>query len=1119
MDLQLYVLLRPRSGGVYAEVVGIPNVTAFEPDRETALRAIRSELDDQIRWRDRSSWGQLQLHPELELRTLHLDAALPGGEKGKRCQVPVTLLVARQPRGEDSLYLVTAPDFKRLQLLVPDRDRVEPEARRHLTEQLAACKPAKLFRLNQAEPDSLEAITLALPAPSPGEEDEDDDDADLSDSDQEEGEDVLTICGTDLTAQAAGGRLGGADRREELLDRMLTALASGRCGGLLLVGPPDAGKTALVNELARRLSRGEVPEALRDRALWSVTGNNLIAGMKYYGEWQGRAQALVRQVSRGRQIVYMGDPNEILNAGRCEDSDSNLGRYLRPYMESREITLICECSPEAYAAELRREPSFIHAFRKIEVSETGEADTLAILQATALRLEQELPVKIQPAALTSICDLTRRYLPYRAFPGKAVRYLDQLTSDLAAGAGGEGAPRELGRTEAIRGFARSTGLPEFLLSDEVPLPVAEVRAHFEDRLLGQPDAVEAMTGLVTVLKAGLNDPQKPLGSFFFVGPTGVGKTEMAKVLAEYLFGSRDRMLRFDMSEYSSLDAVPRLIGSAWKAEAGELTRKVREQPFCVVLLDEIEKAHPEVFDVLLSVLGEGRLTDAGGRTADFRNAIVVMTSNLGAGQRQLRPLGFAEGTGNPHQLESHFIREAEAFFRPEFFNRIDRIVAFRPLSEEAIRRITRRELGKLLMREGIVRRELLVEIDDTVIDRLAARGFHPLYGARPLKREIERAVILPLAQVLVEQRATSQHLLRFTLRDGEIELILNRIEPEPGAEPPVATLSRSERRLETGLVEIQQTLAGLHARIDDLQHGRRGESLREEVSTLLERTREPSFWDEPVAARDLLRRVYRIERVLRRVDVLLERVERLEEKSGALRRQKDRRELLECSEAVSRLGDDLTYLEIEMAATAVGERNDRALIRILPLGAEAEPWAARLARMYRQWAERKGYECHLLEIPDAENPSRAGNGMADRGPSLYVRGTHVYEFLRSEEGLHRFTENNGEARQRNLARVRVYAVHEPLEDPSPEAVRSVLGGLLSSPAQMASEETALSEVVRTYSTGRHPSVRDPRTDTRTGRPDTVLKDGMIDPFILAYLRAQVEEGKKAEPAVDGAELA
>jgi ATP-dependent Clp protease ATP-binding subunit ClpA len=1115
MELHFRLLIRERPDGtVAAEALGLPpglEVTAFETSREAAVAAVERNLKQQFTWQDRAYWAQAVFHEHQELRPVTVEVPLKGGD-GK-LPVTVNLLVTRHERPGGPRFLVTAPRVPGFQLVVLDPEAVEAEARPALARLLGGRKPAKALEAEVEGEEALASLTLELP----GDDDEETESASSGfggPDDEDDGgtEDVLALCGVNLTAQAAEGRLDPADRREALLERLLTVLSSDRRSSVLLVGAPDSGKTALVHELARRLAAGEVPEALRGRELWSVTANNLIAGMKYYGEWQGRAQELVRQVRAGRQLLYMGDPGEMLGAGRFRGSDNNIGRYLRPYMESGEVVVLCECSPEAYAALLQQEPSFIHTFQRIDVPPTGEADTKAILQAAARRLEAARGVRIEPGALAAVCDLTRRFMPYRAFPGKAMRLLEELVRDsLSRPEGGE---RPYGRAQAVAGFARATGLPEFILSDERTLRLAEVRTYFEERLLGQPEAVDAMVDLVTLLKAGLNDPQKPLGSFFFVGPTGVGKTEMAKVLAEYLFGSRDRMVRFDMSEYAAADALPRLIGSAWREDEGELTRRVREQPFCVVLLDEVEKAHAEVFDALLAVLGEGRLTDAGGRSADFRNAIIIMTSNLGASRRELHAIGFAPAASAEEEaaarLTSHFVKEAEAFFRPEFFNRIDRIVAFRPLTPEAVRRITRRELGKLLMREGIVRRSLLVEVDDAVIERLVERGFHPLYGARPLQREIERAVILPLARLLVEREADFRHLLRFTARDGEV--LLSLVELESPEEAVAETVTPAERRLEADLAAVARAVEQLRARCAMENEGPLVQALRGESAALLARTREPTFWDDPAAAREVLKRVYQLERVLKRLDALAERAERLEERGQRLRRSRDRRAVPDLAQEAERLEDEFSYLQVELAGTAAGERHDRALVRVVPVGTDGEEWAAQLAAMYRAWAARKGYECVPLPGDGAADGGRRAGPSLPPGQALFVKGSNVYEFLRGEAGLHRLAEGSAEERRRRLARVSVHLpppLPEDAEDAAaagaaPERLLEALPRLLAAGSER--EDAGEEPVARVYNQGRHRYVRDPRTGVRVNHVQAVLEEGQIDTFLLARLRQAVTAG-------------
>jgi ATP-dependent Clp protease ATP-binding subunit ClpA/protein subunit release factor A len=1103
-------LQQHQDASVTLRVPVLPNLQTYHADRAQAIADMAAEIIQYVRGLERHHWGRLVFVEDQQLRPLSLE--LTPKVKPPQEPIPITLnlLVSAEPQARGPRYVATAPRLPGLHVVVERLDLVEPKAREAVLYLTRKWDSQAILALDLSGPEELLVIEVELP-----EGGQDAADEPLSNTYSQEN--VLGLCGLSLSAQARRGKLGRADRREALAEMLITSLATERSSSVMLVGKAGVGKTALLHELVERINSGRVPASLKGREVWFITANNLIAGMKYTGEWQGRTQKLIEQVRRGRQILYMADPNEILDAGRWTGSDNNMGRFLRPYLESGELTLICECAPEGFAAGLRVEPSFMHAFRRIDVAETDEAETHTILQLVARRLEAALSVAIDPAATGAILDLTRRFMPYRAFPGKAVSFLEEMIHDAAATAAHAErgiAGRGFGRADVITSFTQKTGLPALMLSDEADFDLGVLRSYFEERLLGQPEAVEAMVDLITVIKAGLNDPNKPLGSFFFVGPTGVGKTELAKVLAEFLFGSRERMLRFDMSEYAASDALPRLIGAAWKPDSeGELTRRVREQPFCVVLFDELEKAHAEVYDALLGVLGEGRMSDASGRTADFRNTIIIMTSNLGASRREMQSIGFrdaADDAADTARLYDHFVKEAERFFRPEFFNRIDRIVAFRPLTLDAMRLITRRELGKLLMREGVVRRNLLVEIDDAVIEQLLQQGFHPLYGARPLQREIERAVILPLARLVLQQGADLGSLLRFSVRPDasgaeHIHLSLVPLDlPEdlpdaalPGAPPP-------DRRLEHNLASILRAVAELREQLASEEASPVVQQLRREVSRLLLRTREPSFWDQPGPAREVLSRVYHLERVLKRLDSLAERAEFLEEKSRQIRAHRDRRSLPALAREVEALHGEFSYLQLELAGAAVGRGLDTALLRIMPLSKEAEDWAAQLVAMYSAWAGRKGYEHTLVDLgPSGDGAERRYQGPA-LPPAIFLRGSYVYEFLTGEAGLHKLNPGSDDARRRILARVSVLPVADDLDEDNPVRLRAALSNVVVRAAEGAS--TRSESVARVYNQGRHRFVRDPRTGVRLTDLAAVLNDGQLDPFLLASLRQRATGG-------------
>ncbi len=1031
MILRHRVFVRELPSGAFLAIALSAEVAAAGDTRESALEAVRAALAAHHAGEGRGEVAGHVHHERQDLVPLAVD--LQPAASRETLPVTISLVVTQVAGSRDTRVLVVAPMVPGFEVSVADRRDVEGKARKALQRYARGWPAEAILNADERGWAGLETVEVEVGAPGPG----------VAEADEA---DVLGLCGVSLSARAAAGALGGADRRDDVVDALLAALVAEGPRSAVLVGPADVGKTAIVHEaVTRMLAVEDAPEA------WSITAGALMAGMRMMGDWEERVQRLVAQARARRVVLVMGDPEEILSAGRWSKSDHNVARALRPAVEAGDVVLVVECTPEAYEACVEREPSFMHALRRIDVPEPRPEERAAIVAAAARRIEARAGVRIEQGAVDAALELTRRFVPYRAFPGKAVRLLKEMVR--AAPPDGL---RAFGREQATAAFARRSGLPEVLLSDAAPLRLADLRAHFEERLLGQPEAVDAVVDLVTVIKAGLNDPAKPLAALFFVGPTGVGKTEMAKVLAEYLFGARDRLVRFDMGEYAGEDALPRLVGTAWQPDGeGELTRRVRAQPFCVLLLDEIEKAHRDVFDVLLAALGEGRVSDANGRTADLRNAIVVMTSNLGAERSVSQGLGFgpagAEGDESD-RLARHYVEQAERFFRPEFFNRLDRIVAFRPLSQEAMRLVARRELGRMLMREGVVRRNLLVEIDDVVIDRLLERGFHPRYGARPLQREIERAVIVPLARLLVEGDDGSGGVVRATLADGEVALrpvAVDRHAPEPPPEPPAPAPD-----LRPGTVLEWAEAVRLAVEIEREE----GDApvLRDEVSGLLARTRAPGFWDRPEQARATLARVYDLEGLLARLDALSPRAESVQEWARQVRAHHDRRRLPEVGRAVEALGLELAYARVEIAAAveegAAGPQDLGARVRVSAVGAGAEAWAEEVRGMYAGWASRRGLE---------HRSGRAG---------LEVLAPRAYVLLRGEAGLHRLSGTGG--RRPTLARVAILA------DGSPQASAEV------------------DTVVRVYSRGRHRFVRDPRTGVRVSDVRAVLAGG-IDEFLLA----------------------
>ena len=598
---------------------------------------------------------------------------------------------------------------------------------------------------------------------------------------------------------------------------------------VLLVGQEQAGKTAL---LEAWIDRGRA--AGRSPLVYSTSGAQLIAGMGGPGQWQERIRRVLEAAGALDAILYFEHLEDLLAERTTGGID--LAGAIKAYLDEGKVRVVAEIREGHLDALEGLHWGFFGCLSKVRVGPLSPAQTLEALHARARRDEQNpTRARIDPAALPALVDLAERYLPYRAFPGKAFRLYDELCStrektqafhgsqagprgtrrpDRASGRTGPAPPGKASRgsqpeivTEAPISvdelydvFSLKTGVPSFLLRDDRALTVGEVADALRKHVVGQDEAVRRLAETIGVVKAGLQPAGKPLATFLFVGPTGVGKTELARSIAAYLFGSADRLLRFDMSEFTDAFAAERLIRGTDRDD-GLLTRKIREQPFCVLLLDEIEKAHPAVFDLLLQVSGEGRLSDARGRVAHFQNAIIIMTSNLGAAHRQ-GSFGFTAGQSPAVSLASHYQKHVEAAFRPEFVNRLDRIIAFNSLSPEEVFAVTRLGVARIRRRRGLEDLGAALEVDERAMRRLAEDGYSEHYGARALRRHLEEHLASPLARLLASLGAEARDLtIHVTTRadagaqghgSGEPE----RHEPEERRGAIVAELETAALRFE-----------------------------------------------------------------------------------------------------------------------------------------------------------------------------------------------------------------------------------------------------------------------------------------------------------------------------------
>jgi ATP-dependent Clp protease ATP-binding subunit ClpA len=587
-------------------------------------------------------------------------------------------------------------------------------------------------------------------------------------------------------------------RRDAELAELTRLLDSGENRPLLLLGMRQVGKTALLEEFVYRRVEAR-QSAFRDRGnVWLLAPGRLISGISYVGQWEDRLLAILKEARRRRHIIYFDDLLGLFLAGHSAGSTLSVADVLKPYLERREVQVVAEITPGALRVLRERDRGFADLFHLLPVREPSEEETLRILIDVRRRLEGRHRCRFDAEVLPTVLDLHRRYGRETAFPGKAAAFLCQLAVRHQDG--------DVSRTDVLSEFHLRSGLAVTFLDRQARLDRREVLDNLRRQVIGQDAALEAATDAIGVAKARLNDPDRPLGVFLFLGPTGVGKTECAKALARYLFGADDRLLRFDLNEYGEPGSAARLVGTFDRPE-GLLTAAIRRQPFAVVLFDEVEKADPEVFDLLLQVLGEGRLTDSLGRTADFSNALIVLTSNLGVREAEAT-MGYRDDGAS---REAAFVRAAEQFFRPEFFNRLDRVIPFRRLGREEVRTIARKVIEAVFAREGLVQRKCLLAVEAPALEWVVDQGFEPVLGARALKRAVERHLAQPVAEQLAELPPGAFTVVRVYPGRGGLAVHVRPLEQAPpvGPQSDLTDPERLLRRIRTALRRIDDELAPL----------------------------------------------------------------------------------------------------------------------------------------------------------------------------------------------------------------------------------------------------------------------------------------------------------------------
>ncbi|MFD5945042.1 ATP-dependent Clp protease ATP-binding subunit [Streptomyces collinus] len=643
---------------------------------------------------------------------------------------------------------------------------------------------------------------------------------------------TLDKYGRDLTELARQGRIDPVIGRDQEIEQTVEVLSRRGKNNPVLIGDAGVGKTAIVEGLAQRISEADVPDVLIGRRVVALDLTGVVAGTRYRGDFEERMNNIVGEIRAhsDQLIIFIDELHTVVGAGSGggDGSSMDAGNILKPALARGELHIVGATTLEEYR-RIEKDAALARRFQPIMVPEPTAADAIEILRGLQDRYEAHHQVRYTDEALVAAVELSDRYLTDRRLPDKAIdlidqagarvrlrartkgtdvraleRELEQLTRDKDQAvadeqyeqatqlrdrivdlkqriteAGGEGEVDEgqdlvVGAESIAEVVSRQTGIPVASLTQEEKDRLLGLEEHLHQRVVGQDEAVRVVSDAVLRSRAGLAAPDRPIGSFLFLGPTGVGKTELARALAEALFGSEDRMVRLDMSEYQERHTVSRLVGAppgyVGHEEAGQLTEVVRRHPYSLLLLDEVEKAHPDVFNILLQVLDDGRLTDSQGRTVDFSNTVIVMTSNLGseAITRRGATTGFAAGGADADEeaRREQILRPLREHFRPEFLNRIDEIVVFRQLTTEQLRRITNLLLDRT--RSLVQGKGITVTFTDRAVEWLADRGYQPEYGARPLRRTIQREVDNELSRLLLDGRVSENGQVTVDVEDGHL---------------------------------------------------------------------------------------------------------------------------------------------------------------------------------------------------------------------------------------------------------------------------------------------------------------------------------------------------------------
>lgn len=989
--------------------------------------------------------------------------------------------------------------------------------------------------------------------------------------------DFLTATAQNLTDQARQGRLRQTYGRDAEVEALLGRLARAEADRPLLVGPPRVGKTAIVHAAVCRMAAGRCPAALVGVTVYALAPSQLTLDLGT--EWPGQVQGFLRDVAARPEILIfwrdLPSPRPSPAYGKKDKDEPDFLPMLVEHLQGSNLRCIAETRPHTLRRITAVLPALDEVFTTLRIEEPPTEQVEAIVRRVADDLEIEHGVAIDAAAREAAVSLTRRFNVAQAFPGKAIALLEEAAIQVAQ-AGGvrvDGAPVDGAQGEGIHAdgeqagaqrdgvpvvtatlvavhFSERTGLTRQITDESMPFDEAEVRRGLAEQVIGQEQAIETLVQTLSLLKARLNDPDRPLGVFLFLGPTGVGKTELSKALSDWLFGEASRIVRFNMSDYDGPYDYLRLFGDGDPDEdlptrRGRISTLLAEEPFAVLLLDEFEKAHGNIFQRFMQLFDEGILLNGDGEAVNLRNTIIIATSNFGA----VGPIHLGFGApASPEEAQAEIERDIEQAlergFTPEFINRLDSVCFFKPLSKQGLHQIARREVASLFRREGIDRRGLAIEMDDEVVEHVVERGYSPKFGARHLKRQIERSIAYPLARAILGQPNQAGDLIRLYMHAGRVQAAVLREEPAPREAEAVALPEDPRRRFT--LAELRAAMPEIEARVAQVAAFHDIEAVRAEARDRMAAMSAPTFWNDPKQAEADLAALGELTRTVDLCDGLARAAADMATALALIEQRGDRTMIGEAARQYRFLLAELPIAELDLLLVEPWDRLDALLmIRATPGESHSGPWAESLAGAYLAWAARRGFEAAVID--ETRDPAGALVSLA-----AAIRGHGAYGLLKGETGAHRWLQHrvdggrevahlrvevaadlepaaslplgeihvatqptSGRGKHFGRLRSQATATHLPSEtrvtltndlaaDANGALAERVLAALLAAHAARRTEPAADTEspwgaVVRNYCTYKSQYVRDLRTGVTETNVRRVL-DGQMDGFFEACLR-------------------